>query len=138
MLPTDFGYKEPLELVRRDEQDRELHHPKDEVADHLLRRETDRLGYVVRNVEIRRPDGTDHLRHGSRAGIGLDSMPEECSHGTSDDGKPGKVPTEGGTSRDRIGNMKSGANETVEDEGNRAHETTAYDTVYGFAPIQET
>lgn len=90
---------------------------------------------MVRNVEIRRLDGMDYLCYGSRVGIGLDSMLEECSYGMSDDGKFGKVLIEGGMSCDWIGNMKLGVNEIVEDEGNCVYEIIVYDIVYGFVFI---
>lgn len=76
-----FEDEEPLEFVRRDEEDWELNAPEDEVRQHLLRRDACRFGEVVRDVEIARPDRSDHLRQGCGTGICLNSMPEEgCDH----------------------------------------------------------
>ena len=57
-------HKEPAQFMGGNEQDRKLHTPEEEVGYHLLRSNASGLGQVVRDVEIRGPDSSDHLSHG--------------------------------------------------------------------------
>ena len=104
------------------------------MGDHLLGRDADGLWNVVGDVEIRWPDCADALSHGSRSGVGLNSVPEECSDHTDDDGEAGEVPTEGGAHCDGEGNVEASTDHTVEDEGNGAADGSEDDTVDGLAP----
>ena len=69
--------KEPFQLVRRCQQDRELDRPEDEVGEELLAGNSCALGQVIRQIQVRWPNGTDDLSHGSRTGVCLNSMPKE-------------------------------------------------------------
>ena len=131
---TGLEDEKPLELVRRDEQDRELDAPEDQVADHALGRDTDALGDVVRDVQVGRPDGTDDLRHGRRARVGLDGMPEEGCDSSGDDGEAGEVPAEGGAHGHGEGDMETSTDHAVEDQGNGADQTAKDDADDSLAP----
>jgi hypothetical protein len=76
-------------------QERELHAPEDKVGNHLLGCNADGFRDVVRDVEVRGPDGADTLGHGSRTRVGLDGVPEEGGGHADYDGEFGEVPLYG-------------------------------------------
>lgn len=131
---TDLGHEEPLELVGRNQENGKLNEPKDQVAEHLLRRHTNAFGYGVGNVQVGGPDGADHLGHGGRAGIRLNGVPEEGGDGSSDDGKLGEVPSKRGSGGDGVRDVQTSSDEAVEDEGDGADKTAEYDGDNGFSP----
>ena len=118
----------------RDEQNGELHHPEDQVADHLLRSNADAIGDVVRDVEVRWPDGPDDLSHSCGASVCLDGVPEESRDGSRDNCEAGEVPATGSPHCNRERDVESGTDDAVEDEWHGAHKTTEDDTDNSFAP----
>lgn len=133
---TALGNEEPLELVGRDEEDGKLDTPKDQVADHALGCDADALRDMVRDVKVGWPDGPDDLGHGSRAGVGLDSMPEKGRDGTSDNGESREVPSERRTNGDWVGNVEPSTDHTVEDQRYGADQASKDDADNGLAPGQ--
>lgn len=131
---TALGNEEPLELVGRDKKNRELDTPEDEMADHALSGDANALWDVVRDVEVRGPDRSDDLGHGSGARVGLDGMPEQGGDGTDDDSEPGEVPAEGGTDGNGVWGVEPSADHTVEHEGNGAHQATEDDADDSLTP----
>lgn len=104
------------------------------MANHLLRSQTNRLGDMIRHVEVRRPDCPDHLCHRRRAGVSLNRMPEQRRDSSSDNCEACKVKSEGSTSGDGVRNVETGADEAVEDKWNGAHQTAADDAVNRLTP----
>ncbi len=96
--------------------------------------DADALGDVVRDVEVGRPDGTDDLGHGGGASIRLDGMPEECGDGSGDDGEAREVPAEGGPHGHGEGDVKTGADHAVEDQGNGADQAAEDDADNSLTP----
>jgi len=134
---TALGNEEPLELVGRDEEDRELNTPEDEMADHALGGDANALRDVVGDVEIGGPDGADYLSHSGRSSIRLYGVPKQGSDGTNDDGEPREVPAERGTDGDRVGDVEASTNHAVENERDGADQAAKDDADNGLAPQGE-
>jgi hypothetical protein len=69
--------EEPADLLRRDEEEGQLHEPVQEVAEHAGRRDPCVRREVVRHVGDRGEDGLEHLVHALGAGVGLDVVSTE-------------------------------------------------------------
>lgn len=103
--------------MRRDEENGELDGPEDKMADHALGRDADTIWDMIRDVEVRGPDGANDLCHGRRAGVCLNGMPEQRRDGTGDNGKAREVPAERGADGNGIGDMQASTDHTVQHEG---------------------
>lgn len=118
----------------RNQQDGELNRPEYEVTDHLLCRDANRLGYVVGDIEVGRPDRANNLGHGRTSGIRLDGVPKQGGDGSGDDSELGKVPAEGRSHGDGEGNVESSSHGAVEDERNCADQAAEDDAYNSLAP----
>jgi len=125
---NSFEDEEPHKLMRWGKQNWKLNGPENEMGHHLLRGNTNRLGNMVRNVEVRRPDSTDALSHGCRASICLNGMPEKSCDHSNNNGEASKVPAESRFKRHREGDMKALSNSTVENKRYCAYQATEDDT----------
>ena len=123
--------------MRRDKQDRELHTPKDQMADHALRSDTHTFRNVVGDIKVRRPNRADDLCHGGRPGVGLNSVPEEGSDGTSDDGEAREVPAKGCTHGNGKRDVELGADHAVEDKRDSADQTAKDDAHHRLTPVMD-
>ncbi|KAB5533383.1 hypothetical protein GE09DRAFT_359817 [Coniochaeta sp. 2T2.1] len=131
---TALGKKESLQFMRRDQQDGELHQPEDTLAHYALRRNAYVVGYMVRDVEIGRPDGPDDLRHGRGPGVGLDDVSEQGGDAAGDDGEPREVPAEQGAHGHGERDVQTGADDAVQDNRDGAHQAAEDDGYDGLAP----
>lgn len=62
-------------------------------------------------------------------------MPEEGGDGASDNGEAGEVPPKGRTRGNREGDVESGTDDTVEDEGDCADQAAKDDGDNSLAPV---
>ena len=89
---TSLENEKPLQLMRWSQQDWKLNSPKDQMRYHLLSSDANGLRDMIGDIEIRRPDGTNHLGHCGGTGISLDCVPEESSDSTDNDCEAREVP----------------------------------------------
>lgn len=133
---TKLKDEEPLKLMWRSKQDRKLDRPEDDMADHLLSGDPNRCRDMVGDVKIGRPDSTNALSHCCRSSVGLNSMPEERSSHSYDDGETSEVPAEGRLHSHGEGYVKTGSKNTVQDQWHSAAKTSEDDADNGLTPSQ--
>ena len=81
--------------------------PKQEVADHALRRDTSRGRELVRHAVVGGPDSGEHDGDALRAIGTLDPKPEHGQDRAGDDAEVAEVVTEARADRDREGDVES-------------------------------